>query len=152
MTRRAGARQWKRERFHSVSSHLCFSFLFRNFSSSPSSLNFFARASYIERKSYGFSGILIHSIYHLLVLQSVLRKVRGLLPVQFSTVCGLVRALSYSSTLSFIQGHPVAAHFFFLIFLSLLSFLSFSNVFQKTVPTQNVISLVSFLFFLLSVG
>jgi len=53
---------------------------------------------------------------------SVLRQVRGLLQSEYSKKCDLVLPLLISSILSFPQGHPVAAYFFFLLSPSRLSF------------------------------
>ena len=55
-------------------------------------------------------------------ITSVLRQDRSLLQVEYSKKCDIVLPLLISSILSFPQGHPVAAHVFFLLFPSLLSF------------------------------
>jgi len=51
-----------------------------------------------------------------------------------------VRSSASSSNLQYSQAHPVSADVFFLVFPSLLPYfcLSFSNVFHKAVPTQDV--------------
>jgi len=61
----------------------------------------------------------IHSFIHYVVL----REFRSLFQREYSTECDLVLPLQISSILSFPSGHPVAAYVFFLVFLSLLSFL-----------------------------
>jgi len=55
-------------------------------------------------------------------LQSVLRQDHRFFRIEFSTQYHLLLSLSVSTSLSFPQGHPVAAHVFFLVFSSLLSF------------------------------
>ena len=57
-----------------------------------------------------------------MALTSVLRQVRSLLQSEYAKKCDLVLPLLISSTLSFPQGHPVAAYVFFILFPSLLSF------------------------------
>ena len=65
--------------------------------------------------------------------QSVLRQFHGLFQSESSTQCDIVLPLSYSGTLSFLSGHPVAVYFFLLVFPSLLLFLylSSSNIHRR---------------------
>jgi hypothetical protein len=59
----------------------------------------------------------------------------------------LLLAISISSILSFRRGHPVAAYIFLLVFPLFQFFhLSFIEVSQKAVPTQDVTIPVSLLF------
>jgi hypothetical protein len=53
--------------------------------------------------------------------RSVLRQVHCLCQNEFPIQCDLVLPVSMYSILSFSQGHPVAAYFFFHVFTSLLS-------------------------------
>jgi len=54
------------------------------------------------------------------ILQSALRQVHTLFRSEFSTQGDLVLPLTIYCILSFPQGHPVAAYFFFLVLPSLL--------------------------------
>ena len=77
---------------------------------------------YLKIQKYVFSlSFIIKYIYLLFILQSVLR--------QFSKQCDLVLPHSTSSILWFPKGHPTAAYVFFLVLLSIISFLLFNNVF-----------------------
>ena len=60
---------------------------------------------------------------------------------EFSTQSKLILSHSVASIFSFPKGHPLAAYAFFLVVFSLLSF---SIVFYKAVPMQDVPNPVSF--------
>jgi hypothetical protein len=73
-------------------------------------------------------------------MQSASQQVHRFIRSEFSKQWDLVLPLSIFSILLFPQHHSIAAYVFFIIFLSLLSFLlySFSNVLQNIVATQDV--------------
>jgi len=55
-----------------------------------------------------------------IILLSVLRQVHILVHSEFPPHCDLVLPISISSILSFLQGHPVDAYVFFLVFPPLI--------------------------------
>jgi hypothetical protein len=79
------------------------------------------------------------------IQQSVSRQFQSLFQSQLSTQCDLELSPSDVRILSFPLAHPVDSNVFFSVFLLLLSFfyLSFNNLSQKAVSTQNVTNPVS---------
>jgi len=64
----------------------------------------------------------ILTLVHSLILSSLLRQLHTLFQSEFTTQGDLVLPLPSSTTLSFPQGHPVAAYLIFSVFQSFLPF------------------------------